>query len=159
MSVTSDDAAGRVAPGDSITGPAVESAKLSHLLIDEPSHSLFDQTNPWPADAVLGADHYEAATIALNVSDVVDLGTESIAGLEALVITGQSGDVVQLANETGYAWVRAENGDIPEGYDIYHARVLGAADGNESSPSVEADHGQPVYVLVQQDLTVILETA
>src|SRR5260221_12379800 len=113
MSVTSDDAAGRVAPGDSITGPAVESAKLSHLLIDEPSHSLFDQTNPWPADAVLGPDNYEGPPIGLNVSVGFTRGTESFAAFKHLVFTARQGELVQLQIKPAIACGRAKNGNIP----------------------------------------------
>jgi hypothetical protein len=149
MSVTPDDATGQQPDDDPGNGPVDQAASLDRHLLDEPSHPLADLTDPWQYDAALSHDGFEAASIVLNVSEVVDLGTESIAGLEALVIHGQLGDVVHLGNEPGYAWARAENSHIPEGYDIYQATASGPGH----------DHGEAVYVLVQQDLKVVLEAA
>jgi hypothetical protein len=148
MSVTNHDATGQQPDGAS-NGRVDQAASLDRHLLDEPSHPLADLTDPWQYDAALSHDGFEAASIVLKVSDVVDLGTESIAGLEALVIHGQLGDVVRLDNEPGYAWARAENSDVPEGYDIYQATAL--APGH--------DHVEAVYVVVQQDLKVVLEAA
>lgn len=156
MSVMDDDATGH-SPSDHLpVQPADDTGKMANWLIDEPSLPQAEPANQLDASGEIDASAFPQATIALNVSDVIDLGTESVDGIEALIIHGASGDTVRLANESGYLWERAETCNPPEGYDIYQASSSHSAGAVEP---LAVDHSQPIYVLVQQDLTVILETA
>lgn len=136
---------------------AGDSALKPGQLLVEISPTAFAETAAAATDTkgepVLDAHHQ--ATIALNVSDVLDLGTENIAGLDALVINGEEGDSVHLANEPGYIWARSA-AEAPAGYQMFHAHLV---DGHSETAglSVEAHHA-PITVLVQHDLTVILHT-
>lgn len=154
-----------ISPHDATEGltdnPALSSVdgalKPGQLLV-EISPTAFAETAVTATDTVgepvLDAHHQ--ATIALNVSDVLDLGTENIAGLDALVINGEQGDSVHLANEPGYIWARA-TAEAPAGYQMFHAHLV---DGHPQAVSLTLEaHHQPITVLVQDDLTVILHTS
>jgi hypothetical protein len=150
------DATGENQPADNMQAnhaaqiDAEDTSRLSHMLIDGPAAHMAD-TSDWVSTAgIAQAVEAPQATIALNVTDVIDLGTEPIDGIDALIIHGEEGDTVHLANESGYLWSRAEPGAAPEGYEIYQAVAFGDQD--------IAD-GKPVYVAVQHDLTVVLAAA
>ena len=157
MSVIPHDVTG-TDPSDLDAALPVESAtKLDHLLVDMNAIAL-----PGAEDTLAQAEPGETAafhqaTLALNVGDVIDLGTESIAGIDALVIHGEHGDTIRLANEGDYLWSRAENATAPEGYDVYQANMI--ADHAATQLGLAEHHFQPVYVMIHHDLTVVLESA
>ncbi|HVJ43301.1 MAG TPA: hypothetical protein VM639_17505 [Dongiaceae bacterium] len=130
------------------TAQSGDSALKPGNLLVEISPTVFAESpeSAAPIDAPVLDSHHQA-TIALNVSDVLDLGTESIAGFEALVINGEQGDSVHLSNDRGYAWSRAE-AEAPDGYQVFQASMVD-----------DAIHAHPVYVLIQDDLTVILQSS
>jgi len=157
MSVMMGDATGEQPGVDTMTGfesqqPAEEAAKLSHLLIDVPG--LTEQAAIAHEPGASADEALNQALIALSVHDVMDLGTESVDGLDALVIHGAEGDVVQLTGDAGYQWSRDETITAPAGYDVYQAIQAAAGDAPD-----DAAGNQPVYVLVQQDMTVVLPAA
>lgn len=126
--------------------PSSDSAlKPGHLMVEISPTVFADSGDPAAAADTPVLDSHHQATIALNVSDVLDLGTETVAGVEALVINGEQGDSVHLSNDRGYAWSRAEV-EAPEGYQMFQA-------------SDAVHHAHPVFVLVQDDLTVILPSS
>src|SRR5262249_41620553 len=147
MSVMMGDATGEQPSVDTTTGfeslqPAEEAAKLNHLLIDVPGlvSGSAEQADAAHEAVASGEEMAQQALIALPVRDVMDLGTESVDGLDALVIHGAEGDVVQLTGDAGYLWSRDESITAPTGYEVYQA----------IQPD-DATDNQPVYVLVQQD--------
>jgi hypothetical protein len=155
-----------ISPHDATEGltetPAALSSQDSALkpgqLLVEISPTAFTETAAAATESIGEAvlDVHHQATIALNVSDVLDLGTENVDGLDALVINGEQGDAVHLANEPGYIWSRA-TAEAPEGYQMFHAH---SSVGDLQGASLVADaHHQPITVLVQHDLTVILHTS
>jgi hypothetical protein len=154
MSVIPNDVTGNDPADLDVASPVENATKLDHLLVDMNAIAL-----PGTEEALAQAEPGETAafhqaTLALNVSDVIDLGTESIAGIDALIIHGEQGDTIRLANEDGYLWSRAENAAAPEGYDIYQANTIA-----DHGATIADHHAQPVYVLIQHDLTVVLESA
>ena len=165
MSVMMGDATGEPPIGDNPTGleslvPAEEATKLNQLLIDIPG--LTDQAAlaaDWTPPDPAGGEAPHQATLALSVSDVMDLGTEQVDGLEALIIHGAQGDVVQLTGDAGYQWSRDETVTAPAGYDLYQASLALADQPIHREPPTDGGDGQPVYVLVQQDMTVVLTGA
>lgn len=156
MSVIPDGVTGNDPSDLDMASPVENATKLDHLLVDMNAIAL-----PGAEEALAQVEPGEAAafhqaTLALNVSDVIDLGTESIAGIDALVIHGEHGDTIRLANEGDYLWSRAEHAAAPEGYDIYQANMI--ADHDMTHHGMIDHHVQPVYVLIQHDLTVVLES-
>jgi hypothetical protein len=153
-----------ISPNDATEGSTDAPATLSSSdgalkpgqLLVEISPTVFAETGA--AVETIGeplVDAHHQATIALNVSDVLDLGTENIAGLDALVINGEQGDSVHLANEPGYVWTRSEAA-APAGYQMFHAHLSG--DPSTAFGLTMDAHHHPITVLVQHDLTVILHT-
>jgi hypothetical protein len=155
MSVINGDVTGENFSDFAPMPPAENATKLDHLLVDIGTGSPTDTDGTSLADMATDYAAFHQATIALSVSDVIDLGTESVAGIDALVIHGEQGDTVHLANQAGYLWSRAEEALAPDGYHIYQANAL----ADHAPVDIASAHGEPVYVLVQHDLTVILETA
>lgn len=159
MSVISKDDATEDGQGSPVSTTDQAALKAGHLMVEISPAGFAEPTEPVPgvplpasADQA-GLDSHHQATIALNVSDVLDLGTEEINGLNALVIDGAQGDAVHLASEPGYAWTRMEI-SAAEGYQTFQAHNVadhGALSGGE--------HAEPIYVLVQHDLTVILQSS
>ncbi|HVI89943.1 MAG TPA: hypothetical protein VM659_16685 [Dongiaceae bacterium] len=155
-----------ISPNDATEGLTDTPASLSShdgalkpgQLLVEISPTAFTETAMAATESIGEAvlDVHHQATIALNVSDVLDLGTENIDGRDALVINGEQGDSVHLASEPGYIWSRA-SAEAPTGYQMFHAHTV---TGDPQGAILAADaHHQPITVLVQQDLTVILHTS
>jgi hypothetical protein len=163
MSVIPHDAtgSGSLSPDSPLSPelmPPVENAvRLDHLLVDINAIALPGEDHILTPAETAETAAFHQATIALNVSDVVDLGTESVAGIDALIIHGEQGDTVHLANEAGYLWSHADGPAAPDGYDIYQASAI--PDHDVALSGILAEHTQPVYVLIQHDLTVILGSA
>jgi hypothetical protein len=154
MSVIPNDETGNDLSSPESMLPVENAMKLDHLLIDINATALPGADDPLTHAETAATAAFHQATLALNVTDVIDLGTESVAGIDALIIRGEQGDTVQLSNEGHYLWSRGENAAAPEGYDIYQAHAMTGHDLGQYG----ADHAQPVYVLIQHDLTVILDS-
>lgn len=129
-------------------------ASLVDLMSEPEDHVTFNLLDAnAPAAGLPGLDPSDitADGITLSVDDVLLIGTESIGGIEALMVTGDQGDVVRLRSDSSHNWEPAAI-EAPSGFAAYHAMVSPEHD-------ITANHHQAphdIYVLVQQDLQVIL---
>ena len=149
-----DQAAALHAPVASLeTGASLDSG-LVDLMSDAEDHVTFNLVDANSPDA--GAHGIDPTGITpdgitLGLDDVLLIGTESIGGIDALMVTGDEGDVVRLRADGTHNWEPAMV-EAPSGFTAYHATP--AADSHDLAAGHHAHHD--IYVLVQQDLHVIL---
>ena len=95
--------------------------------------------------------------VTLSFDDVLSIGTETVGNLHALVVTGDEGDLVRLKSDSDHSWQIAEAIAAPDGFTAYQA-VETAFQDHANQAHAGRDHagGHDIYVLVQQDLHVML---
>lgn len=148
--------AGSLEPGVSLdTGVALD-AGLADLMSDSEDHvtfNLVDANSPAAGPHGIGIDPTGITSdgITLGLDDVLLIGTESIGGIDALMVTGDQGDVVRLRADGIHNWEPAAV-ETPAGFTAYHATT--ASETHDLAIGQHSHHD--IYVLVQQDLHVIL---
>lgn len=147
--------------------PVGASPFVDHLLEDDSleAHAAGDHNVTFNlVDATLTAANgngpsFDQDGVTLSLHDVLDIGTESVGHLQALVVTGDHGDVVRLQNDNAYNWQVAEGIGAPEGFTAYQAVAPSSADPVPHDQLLSHHMtGTDVYVLVQHDLQVLLTT-
>ncbi|TXH33021.1 MAG: hypothetical protein E6Q98_23295 [Rhodospirillaceae bacterium] len=129
-------------------------AGLVDLMSDAEDHVTFNLVDANSPDAgAHGIDPTGITSdgITLGLDDVLLIGTESIGGIDALMVTGDQGDVVRLRADGIHNWEPAAV-EAPSGFTAYHAAP--ASEPQDIAADHHAHHD--IYVLVQQDLHVIL---
>lgn len=99
---------------------------------------------------------FDQEGVTLSLHDVLDIGTESIGQLQALVVTGDEGDVVRLQNDATHHWRMADGVDAPDGFIAYQAVTPMHSEAAELAAVTHSHSGADIYVLVQHDLQVLL---
>ncbi|MDY0881803.1 hypothetical protein ACFPL7_19645 [Dongia soli] len=120
---------------------------------DNVTFNLVDANSPEAGAHGIGIDPTGITSdgITLGLDDVLSIGTESIGGLDALMVTGDQGDIVRLRTDGIHNWEPAAV-ETPSGFTAYHATT-----GSETHDPAAGHHAHhDIYVLVQQDLHVIL---
>jgi len=116
--------------------------------------NLIDASQPQPdGDGV----RFDQEGVTLSFDDVLSIGTESIGDLQALVVTGDQGDLVRLKSDPDHNWQIAETIAAPDGFTAYQA--VGNTFENhagEGHASHDPAGSHEIYVLVQHDLQVML---
>ena len=139
--------------GVSLDGVSLDGG-LVDLMSDAEDHvtfNLVDANSPDGGAHGIDPTGITSDGITLGMDDVLLIGTESIGGIDALLVTGDEGDVVRLRADGIHNWEPATV-EAPSGFAAYHATP--AMDSHDFAAGHHAHHD--IYVLVQQDLHVIL---
>jgi hypothetical protein len=179
----SDTAAGQITADHASLdrASAVQSSLLpSDLLNDTGAHDVamaginvtFNLIDASESRTESDGVNFDQEGVTLSFDDVLSIGTETIGDLQALVVTGDEGDLVRLRNDPDHSWQIATMITVPDGFTAYQAVTntiqdhagqdhagqdhAGPAHGGQDHASHDQVVGHEIYVLVQHDLQVLL---